>query len=305
MTRTKAIAIVGMGAVMPDAHSAPVFWENIKAGKYSIINVPPDRWSEKIYYHPDITVPDKTYSKIGSWVKDYPFEPLKWKIMIPPKVQASMDDSQKWAIAASREALLDFGYPDRPLPPERVAVIFGNSLAGEKHYRTNLRIHIPQFTNALADLDAFRGLSADVQQALLNGLQDSIRAQTPEISEDTMPGELSNIIAGRVANVFNFNGANYVTDAACASSHAAMQAAMDGLLSRQFDAVLTGGIDRNNGAASFVKFAKIGALSPDGSRPYAEGANGFVMGEGAAVFLLKRLEDAERDQDKIYAVIRG
>jgi acyl transferase domain-containing protein/NAD(P)-dependent dehydrogenase (short-subunit alcohol dehydrogenase family)/uncharacterized ubiquitin-like protein YukD len=290
---------------MPEAGSAPDFWENIKAKRYSITDVPEDRWPPSLYYDPDPLAPDKTYSKIGSWVRDFHFDPIKWGILIPASVLNSMDDSQKWAIAASREALLDYGYPDRPMDPERVAVILGNSLAGEKHYRTNLRIHIPRFTKALADLDAFQTLSPELQQALVDGITSSIRSSTPEITEDTMPGELANIIAGRVANVFNFSGANFVTDAACASSLAALQGAVDGLLNHQFDAVLTGGVDRNNGAASFVKFCKIGALSADGSRPYAEGANGFVMGEGAAVFLLKRLEDAERAQDKIYAVIRG
>jgi 3-oxoacyl-(acyl-carrier-protein) synthase len=120
-----------------------------------------------------------------------------------------------------------------------------------------------------------------------------------------MPGELSNCIAGRIANLFNFHGANYVTDAACASALAAMSAAVDGLVAGHFDTVLTGGIDRNMGPTSFVKFCKIGALSATGTRPYADGADGFVMGEGAAFFLLKRLADAERDGDRIYSVIRG
>ena len=136
-------------------------------------------------------------------------------------------------------------------------------------------------------------------------MQAGIRRQVPAVTEDTMPGELSNVIAGRVANIFNFSGPNFVTDAACASSFAALQAAIAGLVEKQFDYALSGGIDRNMGVESFVKFCKIGALSPDGSRPYAEGANGFVMGEGGAVFLLKRLEDAEREGDKIYAVVRG
>ena len=216
-----------------------------------------------------------------------------------------MDDSQKWAIAASRQALIDYGYPDRPLDNERVAVILGNAMAGEHHYQTNLRVHAPEFEKALSDLASFQALSTETQQLLLNGMLTNIRANTPPINEDTMPGELSNIIAGRVANVFNFCGPNFVTDAACASSLAALQSAIEGLSSYQFDAVLTGGVDRNMGPGSFVKFSKIGALSPDGSRPYAAGANGFVMGEGAAIFLLKRLEDAERAGDRIYAVIRG
>ncbi|HUK14965.1 MAG TPA: SDR family NAD(P)-dependent oxidoreductase [Bryobacteraceae bacterium] len=120
-----------------------------------------------------------------------------------------------------------------------------------------------------------------------------------------MPGELANCIAGRIANAFNFRGPNFVTDAACASAMAAINAAVEGLVANDFDAAITGGVDRNMGPSSFVKFCKIGALSATGTRPYAEGADGFVMGEGSAVFLLKRLADAERDGDKIYAVLRG
>jgi acyl transferase domain-containing protein len=86
---------------------------------------------------------------------------------------------------------------------------------------------------------------------------------------------------------------------------AAISAAAEGLIHNDYDLAVSGGIDRNMGVTSFVKFCKIGALSATGTRPYAEGADGFVMGEGAAIFLLKRLADAERDGDKIYAVLRG
>jgi acyl transferase domain-containing protein len=127
----------------------------------------------------------------------------------------------------------------------------------------------------------------------------------PPITEDTMPGELPNIVSGRVANVLNLRGPSFITDAACASSFAAINAAVELLTAGQVDAVLTGGVDRNMGAPVFVKFCKIGALSATGSRPFGDGADGFVMGEGSAAFLLKRLADAERDGDKIYAVIRG
>ncbi|TLN17429.1 beta-ketoacyl synthase, partial [bacterium] len=183
--------------------------------------------------------------------------------------------------------------------------ILGNALAGEYHYNSSFRLRTPEYTDALTSTAAFRALPPEAQRALLDGLQAEINARLRPITEDTMPGELSNIIAGRVANVFNLGGANYVTDAACASSLAALQNAMDGLTAGHFDAVLAGGVDRNMGPEAFVKFSKIGALSPDGSRPYADGANGFVMGEGAAIFLLKRLADAERDGDRVYAVIRG
>ncbi|MBI4732161.1 MAG: acyltransferase domain-containing protein, partial [Chloroflexi bacterium] len=299
------IAIVGVGAILPDAPDAQSFWKNIQAGRYSITDLPAERWKAELFYNPDPLVPDKTYSKIGGWVRGFKFEPMKMGIAIPPKSQVLIDEAQQWAISASYQALKDYGYPERRLDPERVAIILGNAMAGESHYLSTIRIHLPEYLDILSSLPSFQGLSPEMQATFLQGMTAGVQSKFPAISEDTMPGELANIIAGRVANVFNFSGPNFVTDAACASSLAALQAAVDGLLFNQFDAVLTGGVDRNMGPESFVKFSKIGALSSDGSRPYAEGANGFVMGEGAAIFLLKRLADAERDGDKVYAVIRG
>ena len=121
----------------------------------------------------------------------------------------------------------------------------------------------------------------------------------PEITEDTMPGELANIIAGRIAAIYDFKGPNFVADAACASAMAAITAAIGGLQEDHYDAVVTGGIDANMSPSTFVKFCKIGALSATGTRPYAEGADGFVMGEGAVTFLLKTPERcrARRRQD--------
>src|SRR3990172_8791788 len=301
----KAVAVVGLGAIMPDAVDAPEFWKNIKEARYSITDVPADRWREDLYFDPDPKATDKTYSKIGGWVRNYNFEPLKWGIPIPPSVLSVMDEGQKWGIAAARQALQDYGYPNKPLDTSRVAVILGNALAGENHYWTSLRIRLPEFLDTLAGVDAFRSLPADVRAAMVSGMQHDFGIKIAGITEDTMPGELANVIAGRIANVFNLGGPNFVTDAACASSLAALQAAVDGLTNHQFDAVLTGGVDRNMGVEGFLKFCKIGALSPDGTRPFADGANGFVMGEGSAIFLLKRLVDAEKDGDKIYAVVRG
>ncbi len=305
MNNGKMIAIVGLGAVLPDAFDVPTFWNNIIQGRYSVIEVPADRWRIDLYYDPDRSAIDKTYSKIGAFVRDYQFNPLKNGLAIPPKVLAEMDQTQHWAIAVSQQALNCFGYPERKLDPERVAVIFGNANAGEYQYRSTFRILLPEYLQALRDIPEFKHLPESSRDELIQGFTENIRAKSPAITEDTMPGELSNIISGRVANVFNFTGPNFVVDAACASSLAAVQIACQGLLEKKFDAVLTGGIDRHMGPETYIKFSKIGALSPDGSRPYADGANGFVMGEGAVAFLMKRLEDAERDGDKIYAVIRG
>ncbi|MGZ4901218.1 MAG: type I polyketide synthase, partial [Candidatus Angelobacter sp.] len=239
------------------------------------------------------------------WVRDYPWDPMKWHLPIPPRVADAMDGSQKWAIACTREALEDYGYPKRPLDLDRTAVILGNALGGEKHYLTALRVFFPEYAHELAESASFAALPETMRRDITRELREGIGKHLPPITEDSMPGELANCIAGRVANIYNFHGPNYVCDAACASAMAAISAAAEGLIHNDYDLAVSGGIDRNMGASSFVKFCKIGALSATGTRPYAEGADGFVMGEGAAIFLLKRLADAERDGDKIYAVLRG
>jgi malonyl CoA-acyl carrier protein transacylase len=304
-TAHRAIAIVGAGAILPDAPNVPTFWSNIKDGKYSITEVSADRWDPELYYDADPHAPDKSYSKLGGWAREYAWEPAKWRLAIPPRVVDAMDIAQRWAIACTRQALDDYGYPQRTFDPDRTAVILGNAMAGEKHYLTALRVYFPEYATELDHSSSFAALPEELRAEIKRELQQRIAKRLPEISEDTMPGELANCIAGRIANIFNLHGPNFVVDAACASAMAAFSAAAEGLIDNEFDVAITGGIDRNMGASTFIKFCKIGALSATGSRPYGKGADGFVMGEGAVIFLLKRLADAERDGDRIYAVLRG
>ncbi len=301
----RAVAIVGVGAIFPDAPNVAAFWNNIINKKYSIREAPPGRWgaNNDAYYDPDPRAPDKTYSKIGGWVSGFQFD---WKrFRIPPKIAAAMDEGQQWALTIAADALADYGYPERPLNTERTAVIIGTAMGGELHYRTTLRISFPEYVAALATTERFQALPTNLRHELLAEWQRQVEQTIPPITEDSMPGELPNIISGRIANVLDLHGPNFITDAACASSMAAVEAAVELLIEHKVDAALTGGVDRNMGVNSFVKFAKIGALSATGTRPFGDGADGFVMGEGAAVFLLKRLADAEREGDRIYAVIRG
>ncbi len=304
-TAYRAIAIVGVGGILPDAPNVPAFWQNVKNGRYSISEVSPDRWDPALYYDADHGAPDRTYSKIGGWVREFDWNPLRWRMAIPPRVVDAMDDAQKWAIACTRQAMEDYGYPQRPLELDRTAVILGNAMAGEKHYLTAMRLQFPDYAHELAESESFAALPEAVRGNITSEFHHRINGRVPGVTEDSMPGELANCIAGRIANIYNFPGPNYVVDAACASAMAAISAAVEGLVENEFDVAVTGGIDRNMGVTSYIKFSKIGALSATGTRPYADGADGFVMGEGAVIFLLKRLADAERNGDKIYAVLRG
>src|SRR6185369_4126308 len=152
---------------------------------------------------------------------------MKWHLPIPPKVADSMDGSQKWAIACTREALTDYGYPDRSLDLDRTAVILGNAMGGERHYFTVMRVYFPEYAQELAESASFAALPVEVRRNITRELHLRMAKHMPEITEDTMPGELANCVAGRIANIFNFHGPNFVCDAACASAMAAISSAAE------------------------------------------------------------------------------
>ena len=217
-----------------------------------------------------------------------------------------MDDGQRWAVAAARAALTDAGWPNWDVDPERVAVILGNAIGGEKHYATNLRIQLPEVLRELQHGAVVRGpaggacasrSSTRPASSSWPSSSTSPRTRCPASSPTSSPAGSPTCSTSA--------GPNFTTDAACASALAATSAVGARAGRPRCDAVVTGGVDRNMGVAAFVKFCKIGALSATGTRPFDAGADGFVMGEGAALFVLKRLADAERDGDRIYAVLLG
>ena len=213
------IAIVGVGAIMPDAPDAATFWDNIKSGRYRISDVPPDRWDPELYYDPDPHAPDKTYSKIGGWVRDYAWDPLAWQLPIPPKVSG----------ADGRRPEVGGGLHPRGAARLRLAGADRRPRAhrGDPRQRDRRREALPD--GAADPVPRVRPrpgerrasprcpptcATAITRARLARAVP---RPASPEITEDTMPGELANCIAGRVANLFNFRGPNFTTDAACAS----------------------------------------------------------------------------------------
>ena len=149
---------------------------------------------------------------------------MAWRLPIPPKVAEQMDDGQQWAVSAARAALLDAGWPDWHVDPERVAVILGNAIGGEKHYRTSLRIQFPEFVRrarrhapSFAALPA-GGAASDPHRDARAASSADDAARSPRTP---CPASSSNVMAGRIANLFNFRGPNFTTDAACASGLAA------------------------------------------------------------------------------------
>ncbi len=297
------IAVVGIGAIMPGALSKDEFWKNITEGKNSIIEVPQDRWDYRLFYSEDRSAPDKTYTKIGGFITGFKFNSLKYRI--PPSVAKQMDSIQHLALETASMALEDAGYDKKDFDRSRTAVIIANAMGGIKNEYSNTRIYKAFYYDMLRHSEHFAALPPAEQEAIIEDVEASVNAKFLPITEDSMPGELPNVISGRVANVFNLNGTSFSIDAACASSIAALDQAVNGLRVGNYDMALCGGVDQMMSPAAYIKFCKIGALSADGSFAFDARANGFVMAEGAGMVILKRLSDAERDGDKIYGVIRA
>ncbi|MGD9644845.1 MAG: beta-ketoacyl synthase N-terminal-like domain-containing protein [Pirellulales bacterium] len=288
------IAVVGMACMFPQAKDLRQYWENIVNCVDAVEVVPADRWNADDYFDEDRFAEDKVYSKWGGFLGSLVFDPMKWRI--PPASLLSIEPLQLLALEVASRAMQDAGYDRRDFPRERAGVLFAcagsHELGTSYSFRTMMRHYLPMA----------EGLSDDARERLFASMESKL----PEWTEDSFPGFLLNVVAGRIAREFNFNGPNYVVDAACAASLAALHAAIEQLRSGTSDMMLVGGADATNNPFCYMCFSKTHALSPHGrSRPFDDAGDGIGLGEGIACVVLKRLADAERDGDKIYAVIKG
>lgn len=293
-TKSDDIAIVGMACMFPKAKDLRHYWQNIYEGVDAIEEVPAERWDADTFFDSDRLARDRVYSKWGGFLDKVVFDPMKWRI--PPASLKSIEPIQLLSLEVAARAMQDAGYDKREFPRERTGVIFAcagsHDLGSSYAFRTMMRHFLPKVD----------GLDADGRKAI----EESLEEHLPEWTEDSFPGFLLNVIAGRIARELNLNGPNYTVDAACAASMAAFHAAIEQLRSGTSDMMLVGGADGTNNPFCYMSFSKTHALSPRGrSRPFDESGDGIALGEGIGVVVLKRLKDAEADGDKIYAVIRG
>ncbi|WP_326953390.1 SDR family oxidoreductase [Amycolatopsis sp. NBC_01286] len=276
------IAIVGMACMFPQAPDLASFWANVLAGADAVTEVPPQRWDTTLYFDPE-GQGEKTPSRWGGFLPEIGFDPLRYGI--PPSSLASIEPVQLLALEAAHRALADAGYGERAFDRTRTSVVFGAEAGSDLSNAMSLRTVLPSYVGELPP-----------------GLDERL----PKITEDSFPGVLANVIAGRIANRLDLGGANYTVDAACASSLTAVDVACKELTAGTSDLVLCGGADLHNGINDYLLFASAHALSPTGRSATFDGAaDGIALGEGVGCVALKRLADAERDGDRVYAVIKG
>ncbi len=292
-----SIAIIGMGCLFPGASGLKEFWRLLSRGQDAICDVPETHWSAKDYYDKDPKKPDKVYCTRGGFLPSVDFDPSEFGI--PPNSLEATDTSQLLGLVAAKAALEDAGYgPDKDFDRTKVSVILGITGTQELVIPLGARLGYPIWEKALLD----SGISPEKTKEIVKRISDSYVPW----QENSFPGLLGNVVAGRISNRLNLKGTNCVVDAACASSMSAIHMAVMEIMSGRSDMAVTGGVDTLNDIFMHMCFTKTPILSPTGDvRPFSENADGSILGEGVGIMVLKRLDLAKKDHDKIYAVIKG
>lgn len=265
-SKDQSIAIVGMSCRFPQAANLNEFWKVLNDGIDTVKVIPETRWKVNEYYDSDPSVPGKSIQKHAAFLDNIDdIDPFFFNIS--PREAFEMSPSQKLALELAWECIEDSGISHKKILGSNTGVYMGNIWHDFEHIR---------------------------------------KAKKAVDTQHSAQGQSANLIANRVSYTFGFSGPSMIVDTGCSSSLVALHLAIQSLLDESIDFGMVGGVNHLLDPDVYLSLSKFGGLSPTGKcQTFDAKANGFVRGEGGAVVMLKRLSDAERDGDKIYAVVKG
>lgn len=268
VARDSRIAIVGMSCRLPDAPNPSAFWKNLISRRNSVRELPSTRWNWREVYAETVT-PGHTVSKWGALIDDVDCFDAAF-FGISAEEAAAMDPQLRLMIEEAYHALEDAGMAPPDLRGSRTGVFVGYEYSEYEQHLRSLNVRDP--------------------------------AQGPLFSSSSP----SYYLANRISHVLDLCGPSQAFNVNCASSAVAIHRASHSLLQGESDVALAGAASLNLFAGDYVSASQYGVLSPDGSNGvFDDAANGFTRAEGVAMVVLKRLEDAQRDGDRIYGVVRA
>jgi phthiocerol/phenolphthiocerol synthesis type-I polyketide synthase D len=261
------IAVIGIGCRLPGEVDSPQeFWDLLRTGADGVVEVPPDRWDVDAYFDPDPQAPGKIPSRWGGFLRDVAgFDAEAFGIS--PKEAESMDPQQRLLLEVAYEGLAHAAIPVASLRGTRTGVFVGMS-------------------------------SSDY---LLLGVE-----RGSPVDAHTSTGNPHSTAVGRISYLLDARGPCLAVDTACSSSLVAVHLACQSLRLGESDTALAGGVHLILSPLGSLALAKWSMLSPDGRcKAFDARADGFVRGEGCGIVVLRRLSDAQRDGNRVLAVIRG
>src|SRR5437660_788470 len=270
-TAREPVAIVGLACRFPGGATTPAaFWQLLKQGKSAVTEIPSKRWDSGTFYDPDPNVPGKMYTRYGCFLQDIElFDAHLFEISAREALR--MDPQQRILLEVAWEALENAGIAVSDLAGSQTGVFIGMMI-----------------NHDYAHLQVSQG--------------DGTHINDPYFGT----GSASSIAAGRLPYLFDLQGPTMTVDTACSSSLVAVHLACQSLRNQDCHLALVGGTSAILSPENVVNACKLGMLAPDGRcKSFDATADGFVMGEGCGVVVLKRLADAQRDGDTIWAIIRG
>lgn len=302
--RRAPVAIVGMAVLLPGAADLDTYWRNLRDGVDAIGEVPESRWDAG-YYRPSAAtgpaVADQVYCRRGGFV-DGLAEVEVTRFGIMPASVAGTEPDQLIALHVAAAAIADAGGAERLPERHRVGVVLGRG-----GYLTPGLVRLDQRVRTAGQLVHTLGeLLPDLTAGQLARVREAFTERLGPDSPESAIGLVPNLAASRIANRLDLRGPAYTVDAACASSLVAVDQAVGELTAGRCDLMLAGGVHHCHDITLWSVFSQLRALSPsERIRPFHRDADGILIGEGTGVVVLKRLADAERDGDRVYAVIRG
>lgn len=260
------IAIVGMSCRFPDAPTLHDFWNLLIQGKSTVAEISNERWNMADYYDPDPSAQGRTHQRHASLLSNiHDFDPLFFTIS--PAEATDMNPSQKLMLELVWEAIESSTIPFTKVRGRKAGVYVGNIWSDFEHLRKH---------------------------------------KNAPVTSHSAVGQSANIIANRVSYAYGFTGPSLVVDTGCSSSLVALHLACQSLWDESTEMSVVAAVNHILDPDQYILLSKFGGLSAKGRcSTFDAEADGFVRGEGAGVVLLKRLSQAERDGDKIYAVVRG
>lgn len=260
------IAIIGISGRFPDAGNVNEYWENLAKGRDSVKEIPKSRWELNHFYDPDSGAINKSYSKWAGLVSHIDqFDPLFFNIT--PREAELMDPQQRLFLEEAYRALEDAGYSSSDLEGKMCSVFVG-SVGGD--------------------------------------YQAKLKEENVPLNAYSFIGNASSILASRISYFLGLKGPSVTIDTACSSSLVAIHLACDSIRNGTSELGIAGGVWLSVTPGFHIVASKAGMLSPEGKcKTFDQSADGFVPGEGVGVVVLKKLDEALRDGDHVYGIIKG